>query len=683
MQISNEHQAAQVSGVSSRGFGFEMNAKMYDILISKMYTNKPGAVIRELSSNAWDAHKEAGMEEVPFDLHLPTWLDKFFYLRDYGTGIPHHKFEDIYTNVGASTKEGSNELIGGFGLGSKTPFTMTDTFMVENWYAGVKSTWICFKDKGEPQVAKVAEEPSDEQSGLKVSFSFDEGDVPEFTKQVSKQLRFFPVKPKITGGEGRIEFLKLPNDWDTKEYFYTHKGGTGGDYSDNYLIMGHVSYLLKDSEFDYNLRSVFRNGLTIKVPIGSVDVPPSRENLEMTPKTKAYVTGVLNRIKDSYINDTQVSIDKCVNEWDLRKVVHSLNSDLISGHTGSFIWKGLPMVWGDFSRGSISSVTGYSVRILNRAYKSPYMVSSIPVGKLIDGRAALYVNDLGVGASKHIKDVYKNFDTKNMYIFHVSGLTVKNKDAEITQAIADLTTATGENILLLSSVLGFPPQKVKGVAGTSKVTNQVFSILQNVCPHTSLKNQLTEEDTLPTNGYYVELHTWSLRSDISNIRRVLDLGLLRFLDKPLYAVRTKTIKKLDPSMVLLSVDSLRWLQPVLVQQYKQDSQLTHVKNNVHIIPETHKQVFSVIHDKKLKAYGRYAAYVHRKLKVDSSFTLDIHRTLFDTGITFTALTSTKLNSLYEKYDPIHDTLSSVCCSWDSNRNVKRIKSIVDLININK
>jgi hypothetical protein len=681
MQISNEHQAAQVSGVSSKAFGFEMNAKMYDILISKMYTNKQGAVIRELSSNAWDAHKEAGMEDVPFDIQLPTWLDKSFYIRDYGTGIPHHRFENIYTNVGASTKEDSDDFIGGFGLGSKTPFTMTDTFMVENWNSGIKTTWICFKDKGEPQVSKVSEELSSEPSGLKVSFSFDEGDVPEFTKQVSKQLRYFPVKPNITGGEGNITFPELPKDWETKSYFYTATKDRY-DTHDNYLVMGNVSYLLNSSEFDYDLRTLFSKGLTIRAPIGSVDVPPSREALEMTPKTKAYIISVLDRIKQEYHDDTQTKIDAALTEWELRKITHDINFSVLT-KKDTLRWQGSPIDWVWYKRGYVERCEGYSLRTIQKRYKNPYRTGSIHLSSVIDGTAVFYVNDLGQGFAKHISKECLGLPTDHIGIFHVDGVTAKTKDSLIKDALRLLKAEIGTEPLLLSSLLGFPPVKVKGVSAPTRVTNQVFTLGNAIDSYSSLKSNMEEETTLPTNGYYIELQMWSLINTIPDIRTLLSLGLVSFLDKPLYAVRSKTIKKLDPSMVLLSVAKLQWLKAILVDAYKDETQKIAVMNSVHDIPPSHRTILSVIKDRKLKAYARYSIYLHSRPKVISSNTQDIHRLLFKSDIDFTAVVPSKITNLHAKYEPTHDVLCSVCNSWNSERNEKRIGAIVALINDNK
>ena len=168
-QTQYEGPTAETSGVQSSGFGFEMNAKMYSILTDKLYKDKTGAIIRELSCNAWDSHVSAGCPEKPFEIHMPSWLDKTFHIRDYGTGIPHEEFQDIYTNIGASTKENSNDQVGAYGLGSKTPFSLVDTYVVDNFHGGTHTTWACYKSAGFPQVTEVSRKASDEPTGLKIS----------------------------------------------------------------------------------------------------------------------------------------------------------------------------------------------------------------------------------------------------------------------------------------------------------------------------------------------------------------------------------------------------------------------------------------------------------------------------------------------------------------------------------
>jgi len=78
-------------------------AFILDMFSDKVYSHKERAVIRELSCNAHDAHVTAGTTEVPFDIHLPTVLEPWFSLRDYGTGLADSGIANVYVAIGIST----------------------------------------------------------------------------------------------------------------------------------------------------------------------------------------------------------------------------------------------------------------------------------------------------------------------------------------------------------------------------------------------------------------------------------------------------------------------------------------------------------------------------------------------------------------------------------------------------
>lgn len=684
MEIKNYHQEAQVSGVTSNSFGFEMNAKMYDILISKMYTNKPGAVIRELSANAWDAHVEAGKVDTPFDLHLPTWLDKSFYIRDYGTGIPHEKFEHIYTNVGASTKEDTNDLIGGFGLGSKTPFTMTDTFIVENWRDGRKTTWACFKDKGEPQVSMVADELSTEASGLKVSFSFDEGDVPEFTKQVVKQLKFFPVKPNVTGGEGSITFEELPDGWDTQTYFYKNSS-IDNPYGirSNYVVMGNVAYVLDSSEFDYKLRGFFSRGLTIRAPIGAVDIPPSREHLEMTSRTKSYILAVLDTIKKEYQSSIQSKLDACKKDMEVRRVVYDLNNEILN-NPKELLWKGQELDWHAFRVSYVTHVAGYLIKCISRGYKNVYRATKLSVRSLIDKKHSYYVNDLGTGFSKHINDNYHNYDTSNMVIFHIDGSTSKDKDERVKKAIAILEEELDEEVKLLSSVFGFPLKATKvQTTGQRLEPNQVFKVpATGITSTSSFSSQLLPQTDLPQDGYYMELSNWTIKSlPKLNMRVILGCSdFPKFLDKPLYVIRSKTIPKLDKSMVPLDEKVIKSLKGAIVTKYKQgvDRKLLHSVTSE--VSPTYKYLLPAIKDKKLKVFIRYCCiFNYNRNPINTGELLTLHNAIFSKSIDYQAKLPSKVEKLNAKIKPYINVVEQISCRWSESLNTERMGDLVQII----
>lgn len=81
------------------------------ILSSNLYSHPMTSFLRETVSNAVDSHIEAGSDEPIIIQHTATDIS----IRDYGTGISPERFNEIYLNIGSSTKRESNDYIGNFG----------------------------------------------------------------------------------------------------------------------------------------------------------------------------------------------------------------------------------------------------------------------------------------------------------------------------------------------------------------------------------------------------------------------------------------------------------------------------------------------------------------------------------------------------------------------------------------
>ena len=86
-KVQNDIQSSGIQETSS--FGIEVNSTAFDILSSKLYTDKIMAVIRELSCNAYDAHvmKYGENFSKQFEVHIPTMLEPFFEVKDFGIGF--------------------------------------------------------------------------------------------------------------------------------------------------------------------------------------------------------------------------------------------------------------------------------------------------------------------------------------------------------------------------------------------------------------------------------------------------------------------------------------------------------------------------------------------------------------------------------------------------------------------
>ena len=123
-------------GVQGRSqYTIAQSAKMMEMLSNMLYKDKVKAPIRELSTNAWDAHIMAGTTSLVPEMHLPNHQDSEFRLRDFGTGLSPDDLENMYTTYGESNKSHSNDFNGCMGIGSKSPFAYVRSFTTTSYYS--------------------------------------------------------------------------------------------------------------------------------------------------------------------------------------------------------------------------------------------------------------------------------------------------------------------------------------------------------------------------------------------------------------------------------------------------------------------------------------------------------------------------------------------------------------------
>ena len=108
------------------------------LLSSNLYSDPEQSFIREIVSNAWDSHVEAGTTEVPVIVRFRKDGDyRHVTIRDYGVGLSPERFDTIFRNLGSSTKRESNAYIGAFGIGHLSPFACSNSVYVTSYNDGI------------------------------------------------------------------------------------------------------------------------------------------------------------------------------------------------------------------------------------------------------------------------------------------------------------------------------------------------------------------------------------------------------------------------------------------------------------------------------------------------------------------------------------------------------------------
>lgn len=266
-------------------------AFIVDMFADKVYSHKERAVIRELSCNAHDSHIMAGTEHIPFKVHLPTYLEKWFSIRDFGTGLSDHDIRTIFAGIGISTKRNSNDVIGCFGIGSLSPYSLSDSFTVTSYFNGVVRHYTCYRDDlRKPVVALLSEMDTDEPNGLEVRVSVKNN----FTAFEEEAARVFAFWEGTIPDINNKDILMACEEY-KKRFILTGDGyGFSNKYGSPYAIMGNIAYSIPPSCHNSLYAECY-----IKFDLGELDFDTSRENLSLTEKTKLAIKNKIETIKEN------------------------------------------------------------------------------------------------------------------------------------------------------------------------------------------------------------------------------------------------------------------------------------------------------------------------------------------------------------------------------------------------
>lgn len=263
-----------------------MTPTLAKILSSQTYTDKILAAIREPLSNAYDSHIRAGSTRLA-ELHLPTQLEPWFAIRDYGTGLSHENVIRLFFSYNVSDKRDTNNEIGGLGIGAKAFYAYTDICTITVWYDGEVRRYAATKSKdGLPQGQLVETAYTDQANGIEIRYPVQPRDFNEFHMKTAELLRHLKLD------------LSCNKDISSEPFDIFYSGTVDGiridrvlSNDDPKLIMGGIAYNIPYDIFQSHARqrlghTLGSRPLHIHMPIGSVEVSASRESLSPTQEDK-------------------------------------------------------------------------------------------------------------------------------------------------------------------------------------------------------------------------------------------------------------------------------------------------------------------------------------------------------------------------------------------------------------
>lgn len=324
--------------------------KLFNILIES-YKNSRSSMIREYVSNAWDAHKEIGKTDKPVIVRVSEDDGgNYIEIIDEGVGMTREFFLSVYSTLLATTKDGSNDQIGGFGIGSKSALAYTNYYYVTTTRDCETNEFAIYREstKGVKISLLQTLEADEGVSGTKVKIYLNDK-IDEKNTIVNTAIKELLYFDNVV-----IENAFNLHNSNVREYnanpildgdFFKFK--TNSYYNDSlvydnliHLVIGNVAYTI-----DYKLLNLDGNIEKYKIPIalkfniGELKVHMNRETIIYDDATIALIKEKLQLVRQ-YFTELFLSQRKVTNYSKLKFYIKDLkehySNDYISIRLSSY-----------------------------------------------------------------------------------------------------------------------------------------------------------------------------------------------------------------------------------------------------------------------------------------------------------------------------------------------------------
>ena len=607
MKIDIEKEALGDVGLNQ--MGLNVNSLTFKTLIDGIYNNKLGAVIREISSNARDAHIKSENTD-PFEIILDTNNSNLvtkMTIKDYGNGLTKEEMIKYLCTLNSSSKRDSNDFIGFLGIGSKSPFSLVNNYNFTSYKDNNKIVLNFFRADNETPHYDIVTEPSDvtvNSVECNIIFYNQTISVQDTLSEIYKQLILFDIQPRTIVNnveENKTEIYEPENFFskvtETEHYFKLSRDDSPY-YEDlhrkytscNLLIsLGNVIYQYKISNY-YNVRSTSADTYIFKFDPQELSFNEGREFIVDVPANFDKIRNKLNsifqelpivhlcKLNETYFEDfrdylrkkTSVSNVKGTPKYDLKndiEMVHDVLAFLIYSSM-SFLNNRVSVELFDFN-----------LPLLQTFLRVIYLhvtLNQLEYPSLIDTHIYLsrfkkyyYINNIETKLEK-INYLYLTSSTLNPYF---DALQIKKLLAKNTGLIIITTNKhdTYESILnnFNTLVKYLPESKMFTALTFKKVYNDIYNLIRKpVKPKAvATSSEPIVKKTISSEGYPIGKKldfTYCLKNQKVNVNKtyvefakMIDKGLNSYYNRGMHVLITKNIVSTEEekNIVLKSIES--------------------------------------------------------------------------------------------------------------------------------
>ncbi len=537
-------------------FKIKAGAKAFKILSDGLYSNKVQAVVRELSTNAYDAHIAAG-NESPFEVHLPNAIEPWFAVKDFGTGLSHKDVMNLYTTYFESTKTDCNDQVGALGLGSKSPFSVSKEFLVESRIDGKRMQYTCYlNEEMTPAIRLMAEGETDEPNGLTVQVPVKEDDMRSFKNEALTVFKYFPQLPTIIGLDEEFELEEREVVLEGKGWRIIKAGGNryGHHRTRSVAVQGVVAYPLKADQLKidyYNsknpndklISALIDCNIEIDFKVGDISITPSREELSYDEPTIANIKVRLEEVIEELKVEMEAKMSSAKTLWEAKMFYATLFAggspvSRLSGHF-ELNWKGEKITGSDFVLEFKDDIAQCGMVQFKESYRSSNIRASkhnsFSLHLTASEKIVMVFDDIGRGSHQRIKHAIKEgeLDEKKVFMFN-------DKEKAIVKALGGIK---------LRKASEFPKPPVAKRTGPDK---DWFLMQYDGYTAVSYRDEkkhtweAVKNEDIPARGYFVwtsrckPVHEFETKNDLVPLSSVISLlnksGLMTIADEQVYGL---------------------------------------------------------------------------------------------------------------------------------------------------
>lgn len=342
MKLSTNKNTLATNIDKAADFGINDNdlSHIMGILRSQIYSDKLLAVIREYSTNAMDANKEAGYDG-PINVTIPNAFQPTLSFRDYGKGMSDEEVINTYIKYGNSTKRNSNDYTGCLGIGSKAGFAYGDTFTIISYQRMYITTWLARIDeskRGTISIVNQVVNKSNIKTGVEIQVPIRKADIDTCTAKAKDFFKYWKLQPTINIDIEQPKYLEQTEEYSILDTTYRY-------HENAKVLMGNIVYPIDTDQLPLNTKQLLDSStVIINAPLGCLDIAANRETLEYSQRTIDGLTAISHNVICDLSNNLTKSIKHCTTRiqasLEATKYDNILKSHLLTKIQSVATWNG-------------------------------------------------------------------------------------------------------------------------------------------------------------------------------------------------------------------------------------------------------------------------------------------------------------------------------------------------------